>query len=37
MIVIMIDGSKKHNCDGDFELYSLRVFEKHSKMQLMEL
>ena len=38
MIVIMIDGSKKHTIVmATFELYSLHSFEKHSKMLLMEL
>ena len=32
MIVIMIDGSKKRNCEGGFELQCLHVFEKCSKV-----
>ena len=31
VIVIMIDGSEKRNCEGGFELYSSHVCEKRSK------
>ena len=32
VIVMMIDGSKKRNCEGAFKLQSSRVFEKRSKI-----
>ena len=36
MIVIMIDGSEKRNCEGGFELQTSLVFEKRSNPQKRE-
>ena len=37
VIVIMIDGSEKRNCEGAFELQSSHVCEKCSKEHLQWL
>ena len=36
MIVIMIGGSEKRNCEGGFELQASLVFEKRSNPQKRE-